>query len=821
MEVESTSTSAPSAYACPCETCPQNITILMDGAFEEFNSMLEYHAAKYEQLNPLIKITLEQVEGDFASHSLQRRLLEDDSGEGEVSTWDGSVFPSQIIGALVNEDALWDLSDFVRSSFELDWSEMLPFFRHQLAGYDHKTRLIPLDGDVLSMYYRRDLFEQFNIRIPRTWEEYSEAAKFFHGLPLGPDGSDLYGSCVSRIYSCGNEYWTSLILSSMTQSMGTSSGFFLDPDSLDPLFGVAMEETLRLVSEQVLYGHPGELTEECLGPNFAFNQGNCALTYNWGNQITVPDSGGGYDIGVAATPGSQQVLDRVTGQLMNCTTTVCPYGVFYDDLGIVNQAPYSAFGGWASGVSNTAPKGRQYATADFFAYVSNSAQSLQDILPNDRSTFAQPYRYSHVTSSNWISAGFDTVLASEYTQSIRQINSENAVVELRVPPASDLREVVDEEVFDYLLEALMSRNRTSDEDDALRQEATVKMEQRIQNVISSENQNSDIPLVESYRTSLGYIYVSPEDSMNYIDEDYRDAAWGLSGLMCVTAVTLIVWTLLKRNNRVMKAFQPFLLIQSSVGLFLLSITIIPLGFDENWFEVRTLDVLCMLPPWFYVFGFTIFFCSVYSKIRECMKIHKEPQKHDVLMVGPGSALRLCTRLLVLNSTVLGLWTGIDPLKWERNEVEGGIVFEDGTTETYGGCRGGSASFGFALTLYVVNMMMCMIAILQAFKCRFLVLEYNEMQWLLLSIFPFLEVWAVGGPILVIVKDPTVVFVVLSMIVVVGTTVAGLAVFAPKDWYIRKFKYSNEQTDKKDMPERTSSAGILVLKHPTVSQLDGQ
>ena len=99
---------------------------------------------------------------------------------------------------------------------------------------------------------------------------------------------------MARIDRCGNEYWTSLILSSMTQSEGTSSGFFLEPDTLDPLMGDAMDETLRLLSEQVEYGHEEELTGDCLAANFAFNNGKCALTYNWGNQRTGHNDSSSY-----------------------------------------------------------------------------------------------------------------------------------------------------------------------------------------------------------------------------------------------------------------------------------------------------------------------------------------------------------------------------------------------------------------------------------------------------------------------------------------------------------------------------------------------
>jgi hypothetical protein len=596
----------------------------------------------------------------------------------------------------------------------------------------------------------------------------------------------------------------------MSQSRGTSSGFFLDPESLDPLFGNAMEETLKLLSEQFEYGHRDELTGECLALNFELNQGKCALTYNWGNQILFHDSS--YEIAVAPTPGSKRVLDRSTGRLVKCTSTLCPFGSYHDDIGIVNRAPYAAFGGWGAGVSSVAPEGNQHATADFFAYVANSMQSLGDVLPNERSSFAQPYRYSHMTSSNWIEAGFDAELATSYTQSIRQINSENTALELRVPPANALREVIDEEVFGYLRS--LSENPSTP---LLRKIVASRMEQRVRDVIFSEEQVSDVSVSESYQTSIGFTSTSDLDAMNYIDEDYRGAGWGLGGLICFSALFLIFWTLRYRNDRVMKAFQPFLLIQSAVGLFLLGGTIIPLGFDDSLFSPDVLNITCMLTPWIYISGFTIFFSSVYCKIREGLKIYKEPHKYNVLLVEPASAMRLCFKLLFLNGTILALWTIVDPLKWERIEVDGGMTFEDGTVETYGVCKGEDyASLAFALILFALNLMIATIATYQAFKCRFLVLEYNEMQWLLLSLFPFVEVWLIGGPLVGLsYDDPTIQFVILSMMITASSVAAALSVFAPKDWYIRKFKDIDAALDK-NAHRRTSSAGILVLKHPTVS-----
>lgn len=791
-----------SSSMCDCHTCPQNIRILIDGAFEEFLSFIDYHVAAYQELNPHIAIEID------LSEELESNLV-------NSKDWDGAIFPSQLIGSLSNEDKLWDLRQYIQTSPTLEWTEILPFFRNPspMFGSDPSVpRLIPLDGDLLSMYYRRDLFALYNMTIPRTWDEYNQAAAFFDGLPLGPNGSPISGSCVSRVDNCGNSYWTSLILASMTQSAGTASGFFLNPATMQPLFGEAMEEALRLTREQLLTGHEKELIGECLESNFAFNEGNCALTYNWGNQIVVNPSS--FDIGVAPTPGSTMVLDRKTLQLVNCTLERCPFGEFYEDIGIVNRAPYAAFGGWAAGISNDATEGHQYATADFFSYVSNNFQSMGDVLPNSRSSFVQPYRYSHVTSSNWIEAGYDASLASDYSETVRHVNSGNAALELRIPSGGGMRNVVDEEVFDYLLQSI-DASLTPEQDLIMRQQSTLNMDQRIHELVSAADSGVSFRVSDTYRNSVGYSYVPPNEINNYINEDFRDAAWGLSGLMCVTCFTLMVWTIRHRNNMVMKAFQPFLLVQSTVGLLLLSSSIIPLGFDDSKYDVEVLNFTCMLSPWLYVVGFTIFFSSVYSKIRECIKIFKEPHEHEILMVPPASALRLCLRLLIINGTLLGLWTYVDPLTWERKEVEGGLVLEDGTKETFGSCRGGYTALGFAIALFTTNMLITALATIQAFKCRFLVLEYNEMQWLPLTLFPFLEVWAIGGPILLLVdEDPTVTFVVLSMMIVASTAVGGMSVFAPKDWYIRKYYHANINPENQ-FPERKSSAGILILKHPTV------
>lgn len=80
---------------------------------------------------------------------------------------------------------------------------------------------IPIDGDVLLMYYRSDLLEEFDQPIPRTWEEYAQVAEFFDGMIY--NGTRLYGSCLGRTPGCAGGYW----------NLGTAvSDFFCLPSKL-------------------------------------------------------------------------------------------------------------------------------------------------------------------------------------------------------------------------------------------------------------------------------------------------------------------------------------------------------------------------------------------------------------------------------------------------------------------------------------------------------------------------------------------------------------------------------------------------------------
>ncbi|WP_461163181.1 ABC transporter substrate-binding protein [Arthrobacter sp. R4-81] len=77
------------------------------------------------------------------------------------------------VAEMASQGVLKDISneagDLVKDSF----SEST----QSLVNFGGSTWSVPLDAGVLQMYYRADLFEQYGIAVPKTWDEYKAAAE--------------------------------------------------------------------------------------------------------------------------------------------------------------------------------------------------------------------------------------------------------------------------------------------------------------------------------------------------------------------------------------------------------------------------------------------------------------------------------------------------------------------------------------------------------------------------------------------------------------------------------------------------------------------
>ncbi len=140
------------------------------------------------------------------------------------------------------------------------------------------------------------------------------------------------------------------------------------------------------------------------------------------------------------------MLDWATGQLVKCDATTCP-----NAIDGVNHAPFASFGGWAGAVNAAADAKKKDATYAFFSYMSQPAQSGEDVTLGK--TGYNPYRSLQLDNQEaWVKAGMSAEAAANYLGAIKaSLDSPNMVLDLRIPKNHDYQQVkLDEAIAQYL-----------------------------------------------------------------------------------------------------------------------------------------------------------------------------------------------------------------------------------------------------------------------------------------------------------------------------------------------------------------------------------
>jgi multiple sugar transport system substrate-binding protein len=356
----------------------------------------------------------------------QKILTDAATGTNAFDAW---VFAPQWMVDYIVPGYVEDLTDRVANDPELEWEDVAPFFRDFSATYEGRIYTIPLDGDFHMGYYRTDLIDT----PPKTWDEYLAVAAEFHGQDLNGDGDPDYGSCISKKRGAQAYWFITDIAAVMIQSQGTSQGTFFNTETMEPMIdNAAFRKALEIYDATTEFGPPDELNLDVGDTRSLFTSGRCALSIDWGDIGSLaidPETSVVMDkTGAMLTPGSTQVLDWETGELVDCDETTCPYAI--DG---VNYAPFAAYGGWSGGINAGADDLVKDAAYDFFSYMAQPAQANVDVTIGK--TGFNPYRTSQFLNRQaWVEAGMSPQAASDYLGAIEaSLASPNMVLDLRIP----------------------------------------------------------------------------------------------------------------------------------------------------------------------------------------------------------------------------------------------------------------------------------------------------------------------------------------------------------------------------------------------------
>jgi multiple sugar transport system substrate-binding protein len=359
-----------------------------------------------------------------------------------TNSYDAFVSDPQWLGDFVPPGYLEDLTNKEPTDKQIQWNDIVPYFRNFSARYKGRIYTVPLDGDLQMVYYRKDLLQRDGIKPPATWDDYLAIAQRYDGKDLNGDGRPDYGSCIAKKRAAQSYWMFWSIAGSFLQSKGTSQGSFFDTNTMNPLVkNAAFAKALQTYKATTAYGPPGEINDDVGDSRALFTSGRCALSIDWGDIGTLaidPKTSKVIDkVGSVILPGSRQVLDRQTGQLVNCNPQTCPYAI--DG---VNHAPYAAYGGWSGEINAAAdPKVKDAAFA-FLSYMSAPTQSDVDVTLGK--TGFNPYRTSQFQNLDlWIKAGMSKTAAENYLGAIRDsLQSPNMILDMRVPKTAQYQGVV-------------------------------------------------------------------------------------------------------------------------------------------------------------------------------------------------------------------------------------------------------------------------------------------------------------------------------------------------------------------------------------------
>jgi len=382
----------------------------------------------------------------------------------------------------------------------------------EISQFKGETIMVPLEGDVLSLYYRSDILDHFELSVPKTWGQYTEVAEAIHGESY--NGTTLVGSCVTRRKGCSGYLWTNLLLSSMTQYEGTKSGFLYDPNNMKPLTGEALESVIKDLEGQVLNGAADEFmrcdTVDSATAIEWMNEGSCAMTYNWGS-VFKSQTGSAAVISTAPTPGSLYVLDRDTNKLARCNEETCGKNGYYDsELGWINVAPYAAGGGWSGAIPKNVEPNKLDEIVDFLMFASDNPRKASDAskIIND------PYRESQLNENAY--EGIPSEEVEQYLQTVQNsLESENLVVDIRFSEAREIVQIYESEITAHLEDV---RARGAYASTAERVRVVESIDNGLNDIIGFHDSYSDVNAITKYQQSL-----------NLMSDDGRLSSFGSFG----------------------------------------------------------------------------------------------------------------------------------------------------------------------------------------------------------------------------------------------------------------------------------------------------
>ena len=128
--------------------------------------------ALFEQKYPAVKVKVVNAGQGGPEYTKLRTVLQAGTGAPDVAQIEFQYIPTFTI-----TDSLLDLRPYGAAALKdkfVDWTWA------QVSGPNGEVWAMPQDTGPLGMLYRKDIFDQYGIQVPTTWDEFAAAARKLH-----------------------------------------------------------------------------------------------------------------------------------------------------------------------------------------------------------------------------------------------------------------------------------------------------------------------------------------------------------------------------------------------------------------------------------------------------------------------------------------------------------------------------------------------------------------------------------------------------------------------------------------------------------------
>lgn len=207
----------------------------------------------------------------------------------QTGAYDLVIFYPAYLGEFAGLGYLTPLDQFAAKNDPV-LSDIPTGFRELNCKYGGKLYTLPYDGDVLNLYYRKDLFANpteranfrkqfgYDLKVPETWDEFIAIAKFFHrdkgqllaGQPLK---EDFYGVAEMGARGFSYAWWLARFA-----SLG---GVYFDEDMNPRINTDKGVKALEMFKESIRLSPPDVLAYGYEELKNAYLEGKVAMVIQW------------------------------------------------------------------------------------------------------------------------------------------------------------------------------------------------------------------------------------------------------------------------------------------------------------------------------------------------------------------------------------------------------------------------------------------------------------------------------------------------------------------------------------------------------------